>query len=367
MFLLQTIKRKLYFPFAHYFRFFAKIQLFFWKPRIIVITGSSGKTTLLHLLESQIQDKAEYSHQANSSFGIPFDILGLKRKTLTLEEWPKLFFLAPLKAFQKIHNKKIYVVEADCDRVGEGRFLATLLKPELTVWLSSTRTHCVNFPEPVKENIAVEFGNFLKYTTKEIIINGDSSLIKKITTSFVTLAPRNDGEKSEFVTQKGHPVEYKIQSDSTAFNINGKIYKFNFVLPKETFYQISAVIKILGYLNIPLDDSFSKFQPPPGRSSIFKGIKNTKIVDSSYNADLESMKVMLNVFNLYPAEKKWVVLGDLVEQGSLEKQEHEGLIPVLSKLKLEKIILVGPRLTKYVHPKIESVSFISPAEALEYI
>ena len=36
-------------------------------------------------------------------------------------------------------------------------------------------------------------------------------------------------------------------------------------------------------------------------------------------------------------------------------------------MKLEKIILVGPRLTKYVHPKIESVSFISPAEALEYI
>lgn len=359
MFLIQVIKGKLYFPIAHYFRFFAKIQLLIWNPRIIVITGSSGKTTLLHLLESQIGDRAEYSHQANSSFGIPFDILGLKRKTLTFDEWPKLFFLAPFKAFQKIHKKNLYIVEADCDRVGEGKFLATLLKPEVTIWLSSTRTHSMNFPEPEEENIASEFGNFLEYTSKRIFINGDSSLIKKIA--------RNDGENLEFITQKGHLVDYKIQIDSTIFNINGKLYKFNFILPKETFYQIMATLKILKYLDIQIDPSFSKFQLPPGRSSVFKGIKNTTIIDSSYNADLESVRVMLNMFDQFPATNKWVALGDLVEQGELEKEEHEKLIPVLSSMNLKKIILAGPRLEKYVHPKVESVSFISPADALKYI
>ena len=66
--------------------FCAQIQLFLWKPRIIVITGSSGKTTLLHLIEAQLGNRAKYSHFANSSFGIPFDILGLKRKNLTIDE-----------------------------------------------------------------------------------------------------------------------------------------------------------------------------------------------------------------------------------------------------------------------------------------
>src|SRR3990167_7667164 len=80
--MISKIKKFFYFPLAYYFRFFAQIRLSLWKPIIIVITGSSGKTTLLNLIESQIGDRAKYSHHANSSYGIPFDILGLKRETL---------------------------------------------------------------------------------------------------------------------------------------------------------------------------------------------------------------------------------------------------------------------------------------------
>src|SRR3989344_8801987 len=184
--MIGTIKQALYFPVAYYFRFWAKIQLNLWKPRIIVITGSSGKTTLLHLIESQIGDKAKYSHHANSSYGIPFDILGLGRKDLTPDEWIFLFLFAPFKAFKAIPNEKIYIVEADCDRVGEGRFLASFLKPEITLWINSTLTHSSNFDylvknkcfPTVKETIAYEFGNFLKYTQKMAIVNGDSLLIQ---------------------------------------------------------------------------------------------------------------------------------------------------------------------------------------------
>lgn len=357
--MIHKLKKLLYFPVAHYFRFFAKIQLLIWKPRIIVITGSSGKTTLLHFLESQVQDQGEYSHQANSSFGIPFDILGLKRKTLTPDEWLSLFLLAPFKAFRKKHHKNIYIVEADCDRAGEGKFLATLLKPEVTVWLSSTRTHSVNFPKPVEESVALEFGNFLEYTTKLVIVNGDSQVIKN--------QLNRTKVDTETINQNKNLDAYKLGANYSEFKINDKVYKFDFLLPKQGFYQIMAMLKVLDYLHIPLDNSFSKFQLPPGRSSLFKGIKKTTIIDSSYNADLESMRVMLNMFDQFPAKQKWVVLGDLIEQGKLEKQEHEGLVPILLSMKLAKIILVGPRLARYVHPKIESVSFNEPKDALNFI
>src|SRR4029079_19637449 len=99
--IISKLKSVLYFPIANYFKFFADIKLKRWNPRIIVITGSSGKTTLLHLIESQIQDKAKYSHHANSAYGIPFDILGLERKTLTPGEWIYLFLAAPFRIFSK--------------------------------------------------------------------------------------------------------------------------------------------------------------------------------------------------------------------------------------------------------------------------
>src|ERR1035437_5074898 len=136
MTIIQKLKKTLYFTVASYFKFFAQIQLKFWHPQVIVITGSNGKTTMLNLLESQIKDQARYSHHANSSFGIPFNILNLDRKTLTIGEWPMLFLLAPIQAFKKLHHEKIYIVEADCDRPNEGKFLGQMLKPEITIWLS---------------------------------------------------------------------------------------------------------------------------------------------------------------------------------------------------------------------------------------
>src|SRR3990167_4610771 len=172
--MFQKIKNFLYFPLAHYFRFFAKNKLARWTPYIIVVTGSSGKTTLLHLLESQVGDKAKYSHHANSSYGIPFDILGLKRENLMFYEWIYLFIAAPLSIFKKNPKERIYIVEADCDRPNEGRFLATLLVPEVTLWTNSTKTHSMNFDllvksgqfKTVEEAIAFEFGYFLEYSRK---------------------------------------------------------------------------------------------------------------------------------------------------------------------------------------------------------
>src|SRR3989344_8401576 len=143
--MVRKAKNILYFFVASYFRFFARIRLASWKPRIVVITGSNGKTTALHLLETQLGNAAKYSHGANSSFGIPFDILGLKRTTYSPVEWIRLILQAPLRAWSGTYAQKIYVVEADCDRPGEGEFLGSLLRPEVTIWLSTARTHSQNF------------------------------------------------------------------------------------------------------------------------------------------------------------------------------------------------------------------------------
>ncbi|MDO8573835.1 MAG: cyanophycin synthetase [Candidatus Daviesbacteria bacterium] len=359
--MISKIKQALYFPIATYFRFFAQIQLFFWKPKIIVITGSNAKTTLLHLLESQIGDRAKYTHQGNSSYGIPFDILDLKRETLTLDEWPIRILLAPFKAFRKPPEQKLYIVEADCDRPNEGKFLATLLQPDATLWVSISKSHSMNFEKPVEENIALEFGYFLEYTKNLAIINGDAPLIKKQLS--------RTKAKTVLITQKDLQ-KYDLRKDKTEFKIKNKVYKFKFLLPRESFYQIMATLKILDYLKLHFDPSFSKFVLPPGRCSVFQGIKNTTLIDSSYNANLSSMKVILEMFNQIPAGKKWAVLGDMLEQGTEEQLEHEELAEIVLKYNLEKIILMGPRVSKYTYPKLkypEIVSFINPKETLDYL
>lgn len=360
---ILKLKKILYFPTAYYFRFFAQIQLKMWKPKIVVITGSNGKTTLLHLIESQLGDKAKYSHHANSTYGIPFNILGLERRTLNLIEWPFLFLLAPFKAFKAPSKQKIYVVEADCDRPKEGKFLASLLKPEVVIWLSVSKTHSVNFNS--LDEIAFEFGFFLEYCKKQAIINGDNNLIlKQLNRTRVT---------TNKIRQQSYLNDYQVLPAGTKFKIDGKKYSFKFLLPQDTFYSILATKLLLDYMNANFDNSFEKFIIPPGRSSIFKGIKDTTIIDSGYNATPASMNAALKMYKAYPAKAKWAVLSDMVELGKEEAVEHTKLARLIADCQLDKVILMGPRMIEYTLPKLKQIapenieSFLTPLEVLNYL
>lgn len=370
--MIRRIKQLFYFPIAYYFRFWAKIQLNFWKPIIIIITGSSGKTTLLHLIESQIGEKAKYSHHANSSYGIPFDILGLSRKNLTPDEWIYLFFLAPFKAFKSRPLEKLYIVEADCDRPGEGKFLASFLNPEITLWTSSSLTHSVNFDSLIKnkhfispeEAIAWEFGYFLEYTKKLAIINGDNPLIQK--------QLKRTAISVESITKKDL-VSYKINENSTEFITEDKKYSINFLLPKDVFYSIRMTNLLTKILNLPFDRTFKNLVLPPGRNSVFKGVKNISIIDSTYNSTPDGVKNILEMFDVYPAENKWLVLGDMTELGEKEKEEHEKLASFINSMILSKVVLIGPRVSKYTYPKLnieiieKTQKFTLPKDGMDYI
>lgn len=371
--MLRKLKNLFYFPVAHYFRFFAKIRLLLWKPKIIVVTGSSGKTTLLHLLEAQLGNHARYSHHANSAYGIPFDILGLMRKDLTISEWPSLILSAPLKIFNTPYKEKLYIVEADCDRPGEGSFLGTLLKPDVTIWLSVGRTHSMNFDTSVQSKsftstydaIAHEFGYFLEHTSSLVVVNGDSR--------FITKQLVRTEASAELIT-KNKLEKYSVSRNYTEFRIHGSLYKIPAVLPEETFYSIEAANVLVKYLKMNINPSFSNLYLPPGRSSVFKGIKNTTIIDSSYNTSFDGMVSMMKLLKVYPGDKKWAVVGDILEQGKEEQEEHEKLAATIALAKPNKVILIGPRVSQYTYPKLKLLmgkdrieKFTTPKEALLYL
>lgn len=368
--MLRLLKNRLYFLVAWYFRFFARIRLATWNPRIVVITGSNGKTSALNLIEAQLGTMARYSHNANSSFGIPFDILGLKRVTYAPLEWIWLFLFAPFCVFKKPFEENVYVVEADCDRPGEGQFLSSLLMPEVTVWLNNARTHSQNFEKSVRdgqfanvdEAIAYEFGYFAEHATKLVMINADNLLITK-------QMKRASAEVYE-IKERETLEYYMIASTGTTFTLNGVTYALPFLLPRETVYAVASAIKLAEYFGKRPND-FSAFTMPPGRSSIFEGIKNTTMVDSTYNANADSVAAVLYMAKQLPSEKKWLILGDLIEQGGLEREEHEKIARLLLDSDFQKIILVGPRMARHALPMLmtsrDTISFTNPKNALDYI
>lgn len=365
--MVRMLKRKLYFLVAAYFRFFAAVRLRRWQPRIAVITGSNGKTTALHLVEAQLGRQARYSHGANSSFGIPFDILGLRRVSYSPLEWVTLGLAAPFAALKKPPQERMYVAEADCDRPGEGSFLARLLKPEACVWVSAARTHSMNFERVAREGgfpsvddaIAREFGHLPRATTGLLVINADDARIVRETAA--AKAPIVALRERERLQACEHARE------GTTCTIDGVSYRLPFLVPKEAWYAIAAAAEIARYFGIPPKQDLSGATLPPGRSSVFRGLRNTTLIDSTYNCNLSSLSAILGLARSFSGEK-WLVLGDLLEQGGKEKEEHEKAARMLPEQGFSRIILVGPRLREHALPLLPgAIAVDGPREALAYL
>ena len=129
---------------------------------------------------------------------------------------------------------------------------------------------------------------------------------------------------------------------------------------------------LVEYLKIPLKTDFSTMPVPPGRSSYFAGKNGLKIIDSSYNAHIISMASMLEMVGSLHAGHKWLVIGDIVDQGSLEQEEHRKLADLIADANPEMVILVGRRTKEYTAPRlrelgVETRTTLDPHKALKFI
>ncbi|MCP4087555.1 MAG: hypothetical protein GY745_21295 [Actinomycetia bacterium] len=373
----SRLKKKFYFRVAGYFGFFAARVLKKWQPQIIVVTGSSGKTTTLNMLEAQLGDKAIFSHHANSAVGVPFHILGMDGIQDSRWEWIGKFLKAPLQASRVKHKANIYVVEADADRPGEGEFLAKLLKPMVTVWVSSSRTHSMNFEALVKsgkfntleEAIAHEYSHFADYTSRLVITDGDNPDIKA--------ALQDKQITVKYVYHKEAIEDYRISEGESMVTIAGKhTYIFRQPQPPVISYQVAFVDEVLKLLEVTPDYSFERLDFPPGRSRVFKSALEFTIIDSTYNSNLDSMRAMLQMFERYPGDNKLLVLGDMLEQGGNEEAEHKKLAELVLELdfKPKQVILLGPRVKRYTFailrdemPTVPVSIFVNPHDVLDYL
>ena len=371
-------KKRFYFVAAGYFRFFANFAFRRWHPRVIAITGSVGKTTMLHMLEFQLGDKAHYSHNANSAFGIAFDLVGISKGiTGSKLRWIYLFFAVPLRSLFFKRTEKYYVVEIDGERPHETEFLASWLKPEVTLWISLGRSHAVQFEKQVEDGefedldraITHEFAMLPQYTTKQIYIDGDIYLMKR---AVEKIKERHRIKAKVTTCYKSNLKKYVVTPESTDFTIGKNTFHFAAPQPRDLAIQLEMLYYLCDYLKIKLETDFSSMPLPPGRSSYFVGKNGLKLVDSSYNAHLISVESILDMVNSMKSKHKWLVIGDMIEQGKIEGEEHTKLARAIADAKPEQVILVGRRTKKYTYKaldkdKINVVAFDNAKEALAFI
>lgn len=368
---IATLKKKFYFVAADYFRFFAKMVLKRWHPRVIAVTGSAGKTTMLTMLEHEIGKRAHYSHDANSAFGVSFDILGLKGVRGSKLRWIWLLVAAPILGLLRVRRQPFYVVEIDGERPHEAEFLAQWLKPEVTIWVSIGLSHAAQFEKVVNEGkfkdlseaITAEFANLPKNTSKRVYIDADSKLMTEATA---------DIKAKVIPIKKSLIKKYVVYPDSTDFTYGDTTFHFDHPEPKDVAFNLFVLQDLMKYLRLPFNPDFTGMEIAPGRCAYFEGKKGIAIIDSSYNAHMISMKSALDMMKRMHAEKKWLVIGDIVDQGEMEGEEHKRLAELIADTKPDRVVLVGRRTKEYTAPRLKelgvsAVATTDPRKALAYI
>jgi UDP-N-acetylmuramoyl-tripeptide--D-alanyl-D-alanine ligase len=343
--------------------FFAKAIIKKYNPEIVAITGSVGKTStkeaIYTVLASTYNVRTNIKNY-NNEIGIPLTIIGKETGGRSLIKWFGVLARAVRLLTVKDKNfPSIFILELGADHPGDIKYLTGFLPIKVAVVTAVAAVH-LEFFETV-DHVAKEKSNLVKALPKSgyAVLNMDDHLVyamkEKTNAQILTygLAAPTDFKAVEIAVS--HEVDYK--DISTIQGISFKLlYKGSTVpvlLPKvlgeHLVYTALAAIAVGTIYDLNLHtiiDSLKNYQPPKGRMHIIAGIKNTLIIDDTYNSSpLAATKALyqLSQINLDNHHKKFAVLGDMLELGRYSEQAHEEVGEAVARYKIDYLITVGER------------------------
>jgi UDP-N-acetylmuramoyl-tripeptide--D-alanyl-D-alanine ligase len=112
-------------------------------------------------------------------------------------------------------------------------------------------------------------------------------------------------------------------------------------------------------------NAIEAYNPTNNRSQIAVTPANTLIMDA-YNANPSSMSNAIRSFAVSTAEKKAVILGDMLELGIESEKEHLNILQLLEQLNFDETILVGNEFCKFNQSE-KNIAFADVAACREKI
>jgi UDP-N-acetylmuramoyl-tripeptide--D-alanyl-D-alanine ligase len=384
---VERVKQLIISLFLAYLRLAAQIQLKKIHPWIVGLTGSVGKTSLRNAIVAVLASKyrVKYSKKANSEIGIPLDLLDLHVRDYRFWDWLRLGLLVPINLLTNWRRYDVYVVELGIDDPFEPKnmgYLLRFIKPDIGVFLNVAPVHAEQFgkvlptgkslsdkqkEQLILEAIAWEKGKLITQLPagKIAVVNRDDSLVwrqaKKTKAKVVAFGKLAKGGVAvgkltyQFAAKK-HLTPQAIQTHVT-FTHRHQTYVLSLPLLVPEYYAstLAAALAVGVQMGIGVEKGLvslgERFVLPPGRLNCFAGIRDSLLIDSSYNASKSSTLGALDLLKQVPQSPKVVVLGDMQELGELAETEHRSVAKAILDV-ADQVVLVGPLAQAYVLPLV---------------
>lgn len=343
-----------------------------YKPHVIGVVGSIGKTSTKLAIAESLSTQTTVRYQAgnyNDLVSVPLVFFGHTMPSLLNPlAWLRIF-AANERMIRVQYPYKVVVLEIGTDGPGQIAAFKRYLHLNAAVVTAITPEHMEYFAD--LDVVAQEELSVAQYADT-IYLNAD--LVKERYRQHVPNAQtyavhQSADHTAEQIRYSGSGVDFVITHDTeeTAITLAG------FSLP-HVYSALAAatVAQSFGVASDQLQHSLSAIKPVPGRMQRLIGIKNSTIIDDSYNASPEAVKTALDTVYRIDAPQKIVLLGNMNELGASSPASHTDIGEYCDPTKLTEVITLGPDANEYLAPAAKTkgcrvASFESPFKAGEYI
>lgn len=318
------------------------------KFTLVAVVGSIGKTSTKMAIAEVLTAAKKVQYQKgnyNDITTVPLIFFGQRQPSLTNSlAWLRVF-MANEKAI-KSFNSEVVVVEVGTDAPGQIKAFSEYLDPDITVVTAITPEHMENFSG--LDEVASEELSVASYS-KQLLINADLCPEKYL--GILSRKPLTYGIKN--ADYKIEKVAFNQKGCSFAITKQGKeilaVEHSSFSEPQ--LYSLAAAVSVadmLGLSEIQIKSGLKVIVPVAGRMQRLKGIKNSLIIDDSYNASPEATKAALKTLLRLESPQKIALLGNMNELGRLSATAHTEIGELCKPEDLNLVVTLGPEANEYL-------------------
>lgn len=345
----------------------AKLLLARTKPTIVAVTGNVGKTSTKDAVFAALKDhkRARKSEKSfNSEIGVPLSILGLENGWNNPFKWLKNIFDGFLLTLWPGNYPELLVLEVGVDRPGDMKQLTSWLRPDVVVLtrLPNVPVHVEYFASP--EDVIAEKLELVAALKPEgvLVYNNDDEKVREVVETvrqkaigFARYAPTHFTAQGDTIVYDG-----KVPT-GISFNIEHLEESVSVHLPNVVgthhLYSVGAAFAVASIFDINLAEvakSMAGYVPPAGRMRIVAGLKDTVIIDDTYNSSpTAAERALSTLLELKTGGSRIAVLGDMLELGQFSVREHEKLGEQAAET-ADVLFTVGVRARKIAEGALEA-------------
>lgn len=308
-----------------------------YHPRVVAVTGSVGKTSTKDALYAVLASVAHVRRSEksfNSEVGLPLTILGVPNAWSNPLLWAQNLLDGLFLLIFKTRYPQWLVLEVGADRPGDVSRVARWLPVDIAVItrLPEVPVHVEYFSSP--EAVVEEKASILRALKKDgtLVLYADEENVRALREragekSVVTfgISPQADVRAERVVVSfgeggapRGMEAVLMWEGESVPLTIHAAV-GMHALLP---VLAAAAVGKALGRSIGDVAQALMSYVPPAGRMRLLDGIKDTLVVDDTYNSSPAAVHAALETLLLLKGKRSIAVLGDMLELGKHSAAEH---------------------------------------------